>query len=165
MFSPFTNMLEAEMVISQEHFCFLHQSDTSRQMWGDSVCAVLKTSTGFLSFHYRKVEVFHDGLVCRSSDISVLIFIMNFLGALRVSLCPSALFQSRLHTSTLVTYNRAKRLHFKCKFIGMRVLPCIDTFQKPNQDTLGSGSSRGTKCTRNWEGKSKKSHQFQHFAG
>lgn len=41
--------------------------------------------------HFTKVEVFNEGLVCRSSDISELLFIMNTLG----TLCPGVLFQSR----------------------------------------------------------------------
>lgn len=103
------------MLISQEHFCFLHESDTLRQMWIDFFCAVLKASTRFFVISLKKVEAFNDGLVCRSSDISVLLFIMSILGPLCFSLCPSALFQSRLSHIYSGYLKRSKNATFKMR--------------------------------------------------
>lgn len=47
--------------------------------------------------------------------------------------------------------------------MGIQILPCIDKFQKSNQDTLGVGSFRG-KIRQEVGREKEKSHQFQNFA-
>lgn len=132
------------MIISQEHFCFLHESDTVRQMWielglfcAESIscfCAIsLKWKCLMMGWCVGAVTFLH----CYSSG--------TLWARCAFLFVPVPYFRADPHTSILVF---CKNVAFKCNWQS-KSYPVLTNFQSLTRITWGLAAQR--KNTRSWE--------------